>query len=83
MTTDQEMPEQYRNDLEHRIKDLFIWALGESVKTETTRTVEDNNPNTMDKSITFIAPVTLYSRTKQISKPNGITREKNEAAEGV
>ena len=29
MTTDREILENYRNDLEHRIKDLFIWALGE------------------------------------------------------
>ena len=29
MTTDREILEQYRNDLEHRIENLFIWALGE------------------------------------------------------
>ena len=35
-------------DREIRIKDLFIWALGESAITETTRTVRDNDPNEMD-----------------------------------
>ena len=45
MTTDREILEDYRNDLEHRIKDLFIWALGESAITEMTRTVRDNDPN--------------------------------------
>ena len=48
MTTDSEILENYRDDLEHRIKDLFIWALGESAITEMTRTVRDNDPNRMD-----------------------------------
>ena len=38
MTTDREILENYRDDLEHRIKDLFIWALVESAITEMTRT---------------------------------------------
>ena len=29
MTTDREIIRNYRDDLEHRIKDLFIWALDE------------------------------------------------------
>ena len=48
MTTDREILEQYRAELEERIKDLFIWALGESAITEMTRTVRDNDPNKMD-----------------------------------
>ena len=35
----------------HRIKDLLFWALGESAKTEMTRTVSDNEPNRMDKKL--------------------------------
>ena len=45
MTTYREILENYRDDLEHRIKDLFIWALGESAITEMTKTVRDNDPN--------------------------------------
>ena len=48
MTTYLKKLQNYRDDLEHRIKDLFIWALGESVITEMTRTVGDNDPNRMD-----------------------------------
>ena len=48
MTTDREMLEQYRAELEQRNKDLFIWALGESAITEMTRTVRDNDPKRMD-----------------------------------
>ena len=80
MTTDREILENYRNDLEHRIKDLFIWALGEPVITEMTRTVRDNDPNRLysnghinqhkstkgHKSTVLIIPVTLHTGTKQI-----------------
>ena len=45
MTTDREILQNYRDELEHRIKDLLIWALGESAITEMTRTVRDNYPN--------------------------------------
>ena len=48
MTTDRERLERYRDELEQRIKDLFLWALGESAITEMTRTVRDNDPNRMD-----------------------------------
>ena len=43
MTTDREILPNYRDDLEHRIKDLLIWALGESAITEMTRTVRNND----------------------------------------
>ena len=48
LTTDLEILDLYRNDLNIRIKDLFVWALGESAITEMTRTVKDNDPNKMD-----------------------------------
>ena len=87
MTTDREILENYRDDLEHRIKDLFIWALGESAVTEMTRTVRDNDPNRMDIN-------QLYSifrlhfrpeRNKIHSRADffGITREKHQSAEDV
>ena len=48
-TTDREISEQYRDELEQRIKELFIWALGKSVLTEMTRTVGGKDPNRMDQ----------------------------------
>ena len=37
MTIDREILDHYRNDLDIRIKELLIWALGESAITEMTR----------------------------------------------
>ena len=48
MTTDREILEEHRDELEQRIKDLLIWALGESAITELARTVRDNDPNRTD-----------------------------------
>ena len=48
ITIDREILEQYRAELEQRIKDLFIWASSESTITEKTRTVRDNDPNRKD-----------------------------------
>ena len=87
MTTDREILSNYRDDLEHRIKDFLIWALGKSAITEMTRTVRDNDPNRMDIN-------QLYSlfRLHFIPEQNkfhsradffGITREKHETAEDV
>ena len=36
MTTDRKILPNYRDDLEHQIKNLFIWALGESAVKEMT-----------------------------------------------
>ena len=45
--------EQYRTELEERIKILFIWAQGESAITKLTRTVRDNDPNRMDINLLY------------------------------
>ena len=87
MTTNREILEQYRDELEQRINDLFIWALGESAITEMTRTVRDNDTNRKDEN-------QLYTLFRQHFIPNrnnfhsradlfGITREKSERAEDV
>ena len=87
MTTDREILENYRNDLEHRIKDLFIWALGESAITEMTRTVRDNDPNRMDinQLYSLFRLHFIPERNKFHSRADffGITREKHESAEDV
>ena len=43
----QKIIEDYR-ELEIKIKDIFIWALGEEAVTEMTKTVRDNDPNKMN-----------------------------------
>ena len=48
MTTDKEILEEYREELGIKIKDIFIWALGEEAVTEMTKTVRDNEPNKMN-----------------------------------
>ena len=48
MTNDREILQEHRDELEHRIKDLFIWELGESAITGMTRAVRDNDPNKME-----------------------------------
>ena len=80
MTTDREILPNHRDDLEHRIKDLFIWALGESAITEMTRTVRDNDPNKMDinQVYSLFRLHFIPERNKFYSRANffGITREK-------
>ena len=85
MITDREILQNYRDDLEHRIKDLFIWALGESALTEMTRTVRDNDPNRMDinQLYSLFRLHFIPERNKFHSRADffGITREKHETAE--
>ena len=87
MTTDREIMLNYRDDLEHRIKDSFIWALGESAITEITRTVRDNNPNKMhiNQLYSLFWSHFIPERNKFRSRADffGITREKHETAEDV
>ena len=47
-TTDKEIIEDYREELEIKMKDIFIWAMGEEAVTEMTKTVRDNDPNKMN-----------------------------------
>ena len=64
MTTDREILEQYRAELEERKKVLFKWALGESATTEMTRTVRDSDPNKMDiNQLYSVFRLHFYSRT--------------------
>ena len=87
MTTDREILESYRDYLTHRIKDLFIWALGESAITEMTGTVRDNDPNRMDKNqlYSLFRLHFIPERNKFHSRADffGIRREKHESSEDV
>ena len=87
MTTDTEILTQNRDELKVKIKDIFIWALGEAAVTEMTKTVRDSNPNKM--SINYLYSLfrlhLIPERTKFHSRADvlGITREPNETAEDV
>ena len=87
MTTNREILSNYRDNLKHRIKDLFIWALGESAITELTRTVRDNDPNKVDinQLYSLFRLHFIPERNKFHSRADffGITREKHETAVDV
>ena len=47
MTNSKEILPQYREQLELEIKDTFLWAIGQSALTETTKTVREREPSTI------------------------------------
>ena len=82
ITTDKEILEEYREELEIKIKDIFIWALGEEAVTEMTKTMRDNDPNKMNINQLYILFRLHFipERNKFQSRADffGITREPNE-----
>ena len=47
MTNSKEVLPQYRDQLEEGIKDVFIWAIGQSALTEMTKAVKEREPNSL------------------------------------
>ena len=47
MTTNKEIKYEYRDRLELEVKDIFIWALGQSAITEMTKTVREREPTSL------------------------------------
>ena len=45
ITTDKEILPEHRDELEVKIKNFSMWALGEAAVTEMTKTVRDNESN--------------------------------------
>ena len=86
LTTDRKILEQHRDELEQRIKDLFIWVLDESATTEITRIVRDN-PDRVDinKLCSVFRLHFIPERNKFHNRVDffGITAEKSETAEDV
>ena len=85
MTTDKDILPEFREELEIKIKDIIIWALGEAAVTEMTKTVRDNDTNKMN-----INQLYALFRLNFIPERNnihtradffGITREPNESAD--
>ena len=87
ITTGREIIQQYRDDLDHRIRALFIWALGESAITEMAKTFRDNDPNKMDinQLYSLFCLHFILNRNKFHSRADffRITREPNETAGDV
>ena len=87
MTTDNEILPEFREELEVKIKDIFIWALGEAAVTEMTKIVRDNDPNKMNinQLYALFRLQFIPKRNKLHSRADffGITREPNESAEDV
>ena len=87
MTTDKEIIEEYREEFEIKIKDLFIWALGEEAVTEMTKTVRDNDPNKMNinQLYSLFRLHIIPERNKFQSRADffGIVSEPNETVEDV
>ena len=48
MRSEKETKPDFRDELPTRMKDVFIWVLGEAAVTETTKTVRHKDPNKMD-----------------------------------
>ena len=87
MTTDKEIIEDYKEELEIKIKDIFIWALGEEAVTEMTKTVRDNDPNKMNinQLYSLFRLHFIPGRNKFHSRADffGIVREPKQTAEDV
>ena len=87
MTTGKEIIEEYIEELEIKIKDIFIWALKEEAVTEMTKTVGDNDPNKMNinQLYSLFRLNFIPERNKFHSRADffGIIREPNETAEDV
>ena len=87
MRTDNEISPEFRDELEVKIKDIFIWALGEAAVTEMTKTIRDNDPNKMNFNQLY-ALFRLHfipERNKFHSRADffGIPKAPNETADDV
>ena len=87
MKTDKQILHEHRDELEVKIKDIFIWSLGEAVVTEMTKTVRDNDPNKMNKkqSYSLIRLHFIPGRNKFHSRADffRMIREPKETAEDI
>ena len=87
MTTEKEILADFRYELKVKIKDIFIWALGEAAVTEMTKTVRGNDPNKIkiNQLYTLFCLRFIPEKNKFHSRADffGITREPNETVEDV
>ena len=63
ITKKEKLPE-FREELEMKIKDIFIWALGEAAVTEMTKTVRDTDKQNEYQPIVCPIQTPFYTRKK-------------------
>ena len=86
MTRDKEFIKEYREELEIKIKDIFICALGEETVTEMTKTVRDNEAKktNISQQYSLFRLHFIPERNKFHSQADFfLVREPNETAEDV
>ena len=87
MTTDKEIKAEYRDLLNAEIKDIFVWALGESAITEMSRTIREREPTTLPlhRLYALFRIHFIPERNKHHSRADffNIKRENNESAAEV
>ena len=47
MTNNKEILPQYRDQIETKIKDIFLWAIGQNAITEMNKTVRAREPSSL------------------------------------
>ena len=88
MTNSKEMLPQYREQLELEIKDIFLWAIGQSALTEMTKTLREREPSILplQKLYTFLRLHFTPERNVQHSRADFFfdwKKERNETAADV
>ena len=73
MTTDKEIIEEYRQELQIKI-DIFIWTLGEKAVTEMTKTVREWPEQNKHQPAILTIPPSFYTRKKQVSQSGRFLR---------
>ena len=84
MTNSKEVLPRYRDQLEEKIKDVFIWAFGQSALTEMTKTVRESEPNSLplDRFYALFRLHFIPERNKHHSRADffNLKREPGESA---
>ena len=66
ITRNTEIMPDFIEELEVKIKDMFIWALGEAAVTEVTNTVRENDYNKVDTNQQYSVQTSFHNRKEQI-----------------
>ena len=84
ITTEEEIIEEFREQLEIEIKVTFVWTLGESAIMEMTKTVSEKEPTSLplNRLYTLLSIYFIPERNKHHSRAEcfNIKREEEESA---
>ena len=76
MLNSNEILPQFREQLEEEIKDVFIWAIGQSAITEMTKTVREKEPNSLPLHRLYTLHSPFHSREKQTPQQSRLFQSK-------